>query len=342
MNRDAKLPTRIIDVGMARNGSEEFLEPRLLVTSGSDIGQWVALSHCWGNEPPFISTIYNLSNRMRQLQWSDLPATFRDAIIITRKLGYRYLWIDSLCILQDSPDEWTKEASRMSAYYGDAVVTIASCWTKNQTDGILNKRQTLQAVIKILLRCKSMAEPGSFYVRTYPRSLDYEMNMSPWSCRGWTFQERLLSRRVIYYGQNQLFWQCSKSARYEGRDDPEDHVSKRHIHGSRTFGRLGLDYVLNSSYPDTTSKLAAIMLEWMRIIQEYASKQLKMPVDIFPALSGIARRIAEKTGYHYRAGIWLEAVWISLLWVKNVHVSQIDWRPRGYRAPSWSWASLRP
>ena len=92
------LPTRVIDVGRPGESSE----PALLVTDGQ-CGDWVALSHCWGKGQAFKTKTNNLEGLRRAMLLNILPATIRDAISITKWLGYQYLWVDSLCIIQDSP-----------------------------------------------------------------------------------------------------------------------------------------------------------------------------------------------------------------------------------------------
>jgi hypothetical protein len=142
------LPTRLIDVG-ADGGSL----PKLVLTLPGDEGKWVSLTHVWGKElpqqPRFTSTTQNLQDRMLQLDLTDMPAAFRNAILVTRKLGIRYLWIDSLCILQDSHDQsdWKLEDTRMAEYYGNALVTIVADYAEGDYEGFLNTRKDYKPAI---------------------------------------------------------------------------------------------------------------------------------------------------------------------------------------------------
>jgi hypothetical protein len=119
---DPLLPTRVIDVGPG-DGSEE---PRLIV-SNSNRGKYAALSHCWGSRQQFTTDSNTLRQRMQCIPTSSLPKTFRDAVTITRELQIRYVWIDSLCILQDEDKtDWKREATKMASVYGNSYITIAA------------------------------------------------------------------------------------------------------------------------------------------------------------------------------------------------------------------------
>ncbi|KAH8599532.1 heterokaryon incompatibility protein-domain-containing protein [Bisporella sp. PMI_857] len=114
------LPTRVIDVG-----SDYQRECPKLLECGGQTGSYIALSHCWGSGRHFTTETSNISERMKGMTWGSLPKTFQDAISITRKLKIRYLWIDSLCILQDDSADWDKELSKMSDIYKNSYLTIA-------------------------------------------------------------------------------------------------------------------------------------------------------------------------------------------------------------------------
>jgi hypothetical protein len=98
---DALLPTRIIDVG-----DNEGSTPKLVLSAEGATGRWLSLSHMWGIAGfHFTTTTAALKQRLLGLNLHELPPTFKYAIIVTRKLGFRYLWVDPLCILQDSLDD---------------------------------------------------------------------------------------------------------------------------------------------------------------------------------------------------------------------------------------------
>ena len=121
-----KLPTRVIDVGLS---SSEGPKPYLLCSGGLE-GRYVALSHCWGtaslSNPGFKTERHNYDDLQAGFVLESVPALFRDAIVTTWKLGIQYLWIDSLCIIQDSKDDWEAESAKMGSVYRNAYVTIVA------------------------------------------------------------------------------------------------------------------------------------------------------------------------------------------------------------------------
>jgi hypothetical protein len=95
------MPSRVLDLGKIT--SSERQQIRLIPGEGKR-GQWVALSHAWGNFQPLRTTKETLAVHQAGIEWSELPPTFQDAVVITKKLGFQYLWIDSLCIIQNSTE----------------------------------------------------------------------------------------------------------------------------------------------------------------------------------------------------------------------------------------------
>lgn len=141
---DQPLPMRVIDVGPP-HGSQY---PRLVITNGAS-GHYVALSHCWGEKQQLIADSKNLEKRLEAIPWDIIPKTFQDAIDTTRALGIRYIWIDSLCILQDSIDDWSREALRMGGVYEKARLTIAASHARDSSDGCFFKREAQPESIQI-------------------------------------------------------------------------------------------------------------------------------------------------------------------------------------------------
>ncbi|KAK0100834.1 hypothetical protein ONS95_007281 [Cadophora gregata] len=114
------LPARVVDVG--NNNSPTV---SLHVSTG-ELGEWLTLSHCWGNARIRLTTTANLMSRTGSFAYSRLPKSFRDAIFITRKLGYRYIWIDCLCIVQDCDEDWQRESVKMAEIYANSVLTLSA------------------------------------------------------------------------------------------------------------------------------------------------------------------------------------------------------------------------
>ena len=116
-----KPPTRVLDIG-----TSEAPHVVYLIETQGQRGDYIALSHCWGNSKPFLTTHETLEDMQDGFLPEQAPPTFRDAITVTRKLGVRYLWVDSLCIIQGDTKDWERESSRMGGVYRGAYLTIAA------------------------------------------------------------------------------------------------------------------------------------------------------------------------------------------------------------------------
>lgn len=117
----APLPSRLLDV-RSTSGEVHLVETRLLQTT---IQRYNCLSHCWGTQQPLKTTQQNYSQHLASISWDTIPKTFQDAIQLTRDLGVRYLWIDSLCIIQNNAEDWDRESANMCNIYGNSHLTIA-------------------------------------------------------------------------------------------------------------------------------------------------------------------------------------------------------------------------
>jgi hypothetical protein len=181
-NKTPHLPTRVLDL-LAVGGNITLYE------SLQEEEPYLCLSHCWGTGTQFTTTLGTLQERKSEIQWTDLPPLFQDAVIIARKLGYRYLWVDSLCIIQDDPTDWDREAARMWAIYQGAELTIAATDCPDSSHRILRD---------VDLRSSS---PTTHKLLT----------------RAWFFQERYLSRRVLHFrGKKSLWWECMQDSQRVG------------------------------------------------------------------------------------------------------------------------------
>ena len=328
------LPTRVIDVGPA-NGS---LEPRLALSEGI-LGQYVALTHVWGGLVPVRTLNVNLSSHLAQLSLSSLPATFRDAVIITRRLGFRYLWIDALCIIQDSKEDWEIECARMGDIYRNSTITIAAVDAPNSRIGFLNKRppSISNPPSCRLSQVDSKGNSGVDIEVVQRDPIKLLDEHSPLTFRAWCIQEKLLSPRMLYFGSQQTYWDCNTLAHLEayGSAPPQNE-----LYGGLDFGKAGYAQEMNrmTSIPKEVRGNDRI---WMRFVHEYSSRSLTNLEDKLPALSGLAQDLHKVTGFTYLAGLWKEDLSQCLIWTvedptSNKHRTAA---PTPYTAPSWSWAS---
>jgi hypothetical protein len=186
------LPTRVLDV------RDLHTEGRVLLRRSQDLSehehtQFIALSHCWGtlHLPTLLKS--NLSERMTK-GWKvkELPRTFREAMDVTFNLDISYIWIDSLCIIQDSKTDWNYEAALMASIYRDAFCTIAAVDAVNGEGGLFRPQQPTSSSPCLLGMEGDGEDP--LYVVPYPQSQDTtlrkELALSTWNSRGWILQER--------------------------------------------------------------------------------------------------------------------------------------------------------
>ncbi|RYP71114.1 hypothetical protein DL771_005048 [Monosporascus sp. 5C6A] len=326
----AELPTRVIDVGAL----DSSRGPRLVETQRRSGEEYAALSHCWGGKINRMLTKETLGTFQASLPYSELPANFRDAITITKRLGLRYVWIDALCILQDSKRDWEIEAKRMGPVYRDAAVTISASASTGSTDGILKRAEDTPSPEPVSLRV-SAGEGAQQEVLVTMKDLNEEdlgrLDMSgPLSSRGWTFQESVLSLRLLHYGKRQIYWQCRQG--YQAADGVPP----------------GLRYPESSHYPVFSTLLSSdrgalpdsfdvnhLLMDYYNMVVSFSYRKFTYDSDKLPALSGLAQRIHKALGGAYLAGLWSVDFNRGLLWYPETltceHISE-------YRAPSWSWA----
>jgi hypothetical protein len=202
------LPIRVIDIGEASN------DPLVLRNSNEiDACSYVALSHCWGEYRPgekqsICTHKDNWEQRKVGFQVQDLPKTFQDAIEVTRQLGKRYLWIDSLCIVQSldekETEDWKVESKRMEIVFSSAYCTLAASSAKGSHDGFHRQRLSSQPL-------QIETEDGDrLYVSNEVDNFFDDMKKAPLNGRGWVLQERILSRRTIHFGATQTYFECGE------------------------------------------------------------------------------------------------------------------------------------
>jgi hypothetical protein len=204
------LPTRVLDLGPP--GALSSIS--LLVTNGQR-ARYTALSHCWGAKPPLQTTKATIEALREAIEFTALPKTFQDAIYVTRSLTIRYLWIDSLCIIQDDGFDWERECAKMASVYEGSYLTIAATAAAGGHVGCIhalkpaNQFEYKEEVYFLRQVCNEI-----------PDQSVQPCLSTPLEQRGWAFQESLLSRRVLNFGKNQLFWKCA--SRHTSEDGTVD------------------------------------------------------------------------------------------------------------------------
>jgi hypothetical protein len=305
------LPTRLIDLGVS---DSETCTLRLIETNKSNVPilTYATLSHCWGpvGTRTLTTTSLTLLNRLEGISFQSLPKNFQDAAIIIKSIGIRYLWIDSLCIIQDDENDWELESAKMGKVYLHSTCTIAASASGSSTEGFkeraipiseaclvtkLDNWKIIPSDWKLQNERKWISEvDGSVMIKIFkpsciPPIWDESFSGQPLNQRGWVLQERQLSRRVLHYTKSKLLWEC-RSLR--ACDDMPWGLS----HGSAARKLRVLD-------GREGSWKGGIFNAWHYMTQDYSSMLLTKDTDKLGALSGMAKEVQRSLASNYIAGI---------------------------------------
>lgn len=234
-------PSRLINVGN-KDGNEL---PRLELNGMPSTVSWAALSYCWGGDSQFTlrsDTFQDLKAGIPLAKW---PATLRDAIKITQDLGLQYIWIDALCILQDSASDWRAEATRMRDVYSGAIITIIASESPSTNAGIYAPRPLSPWSSCKLPFNRDTENHSKVWLRPSFRSSVHVSYSDPLQTRGWTLQEGLLAPRTLSFRKDQMMWECSNYRLTEsGHTTLLDHMfdSKDLFHNKNRKNKANLWY----------------------------------------------------------------------------------------------------
>jgi hypothetical protein len=318
--RETHLPTRVIEVS-----SEHYKgPPRLLVTHGTS-GKYIALSYCWGGKQLGMTTSANIASRLLALDLQELSHTVRDAIRTTQRLGIRYLWVDALCIIQNSEDDRIEEIKQMCDIYRRAYITIVAASAAQSSDGFLQPRPTPVSALEIPFWSKS-GVLGTVWVR--PEGW-YDDSSEPINSRCWTLQERLLSPRLIVYASHTVQLQCRQGIFNLGDS----------LNIPAGIGSCYLASVLTGAAKTKGVTRDEAVSDWRSVIMLYSERTLKRPEEKLVALSGLAQAFSEVIQAPYLAGLWSVSMLPSMLLWEVSYSSEVI-RYNDYIAPTWSWISL--
>jgi hypothetical protein len=349
-----------------------YPEP-FLDTPGLLHERYATLSHRWGGVTPARTTLDTIGSK---LTLSSLPKTFQDAITITREMGLKYLWIDSLCIIQDSEEDWKRESRRMGDYYWYAYFNIAASDASDPTKGCFRARNPASAK-----GCKvDISFPGKLCEQVTTAHLiplindDCDWRSKVNSCldpRGWILQERILAARTLFYGRFQLSFCCAVedasesveqgrlffSSSRKGQRNERDQIF-REIQSSlrgpaygpqsrlwiivqpkptKTHPNWEAEYL---QYPKSKTELR-LCNQWLQLVEQYSALELTVPTDKLYAISGLAALFSGKLKVSSCAGMLCSDFRRSLLWRVEDGNPHSAYRLEPALAPSWSWASIK-
>ncbi|KAF1999328.1 HET-domain-containing protein [Amniculicola lignicola CBS 123094] len=323
------LPTRVL----------EIISPqriRLLPTASTPPGKYICLSHCWGKKQLITTTRKTLRRHLSKIPWKALPKTFQDAITFTAHLGLRYLWIDSLCIIQDDDADWRREGANMANIYHNSYLTLSAAKSADSSGGLFATSHPDFVSQSFLVRdtegqecCLHIRSPLEHKLRANPPNI----LPLPLMTRGWTLQEMILPPRIIHFLKNEILWECNTLSDCECGVQSKDDESRS----------------LNTTLARPISALRTLDSEevakrWRIVVEEYRTRSLTYEKDIFPALQGLAKFYSGFREGEYVAGCWTDDLIGDLLWFvppnRNLEPG-FRARPEKWRGPTWSWAGVR-
>jgi hypothetical protein len=296
------------------------------VTENMRPDRYACLSHRWGSSRQMhVTTTQNLVQRKEHgIPLNVLPLSCAHAIEICRKIDIMYLWVDSLCILQDSLDDWRNQAAKMGNIYAGGFLTIAAAKAANLKDGCFSRTEEpyIGAEVvdypDVLVRC---IPPLPGMVSTVLHEEDW-----PLYDRGWVYQEMELSSRILIYGAQEVMWQCRDESQRESRSDWVTGVGPAQSQNYFSFNPIQQN---DQYYED----------RWRAIVARYSSRKLTFHSDRLPALAAIAQRVcAVRPNDKYLAGLWRQSIMEDLLWRSTESSTLQEQKPN--TVPTWSWASV--
>ena len=302
---NSRLPTRVVKIL-----DDEILE----LHAGEEFGLYTALSYCWEGVQRFATTLATIGRNSMGCKRSDLPQTLQDAILLTRMLGLQYIWIDSSCIIQDSVADKLQEIPNMSLYYKNAYVTICA-GGESCNQGFLQIHDECEqhpglGVTKHLLKLSYLCPDETVGTVYFYEESPYFLSWEPISRRAWTFQERLLSPRVLIYG-SRLLWQCHSAQHSDGGVEDWSFDTS-----ASDYRRLQINFTKvdesSKKQPPKTDISSVQYIDssndpfgsWYRAVHEFSRRQLTFPEDKLSAIAGFATEFSKLSGDEYLAGLW--------------------------------------
>lgn len=340
------LPTRVIDC-------KHLSRPKLLLSRGIT-APYTALSYVWGEGQKYRTQTTNVKRYMTcGINVCVLGQTIRDAIEVTRRLGLRYLWVDALCIIQDSDEDKANELVKMRSIYRDAYLTIIASSAPRASAGFLHTH-TLAAEYAEHPRLPFYTRDGRVgsmfaYSQDGP-AMVYDPMKEPVNTRAWCLQERLLSPRKLVYASDTLQYHC-QTAMADVGDSISGKPIGEQLHDVMFQATDKADIAARLS-KWTSSDWQGLHELWRMVVSNYTRRSLTEQGDKLHAFAGVAEefdRIWGEYAGRYIAGVWEKLLPDDLLW----HHDPLPWsetssataltlRARLDRsfAPSWSWASV--
>lgn len=342
------LPTRIINVSDPRKphleGGYQRCQP------------YVTLSYKWGDGRRYLTTTQNVQAHQREIPLQHLPATFKDAIHVAHTLGYEWLWIDALCILQDCEEDRKREMGVMDEIFRCSILTLFAAAGDSVDAGLSatrDPRDVKPCLLQLTTTLDGQTVKGPAYVK-----VDSGSGWHPLFSRAWVLQEQVLATRGLIFGSAQLRWRCLCESTSESRPGFRGKIASLKDLGTPQYGGMqsysgGYDgfnllrmwIQKKNPLPDRGDWRRDNHYDhWYDLIEGYSNRQLTYSADVLPAVSGLANALSKTQSCTYLAGLWEEDMHIGLTWYVSegpdrFSASHYYVDRAKLHVPSWSWAS---
>jgi len=294
----------------------------------------------------------NIEKFKEEIGLGSMSKTFQDAIHVARRLGIEYIWIDSLCIVQDDKTDWLQESEQMGNIYANAYVTIAATWAADGNDGLDSIRPPCQW-FKVPFDGND-EKKGYTWFTDGTWTSETDLDDAPLNTRGWVFQEKTLSRRIVHYAASQVYWECKQ--RFVGEEGEREILHKgallepsrfwTSVNGVSHIGAIPLERENDArDKKDSGFQLREFYGRWRTFLRYYCTRDFTKESDRLIALLGIIRVVERQTGLRCVDGHWDDGSWKfvrELMWFpkEQGRLSVLDDGRKARLCSSWSWASL--
>ena len=293
---------------------------------------YAALSYCWGaTKQVKLSKAEVKDFSKKGVLISSLPKTIQDAIFTTRQLDLKYLWIDALCIIQDSTEDKDREVARMAVIYMNATITISAAAAADCGDGFLQDREEVALRLRAAMCLPVLAYSDEETLAvvewvylcpdTYAGHKIKTFDEETISKRAWTYQETTLSPRLLIYGSGPPQWHCREVWKIIGlRVHPNNLPNPNYTSGVMKItledGRISADGTIKTVErpPPPPDEIGLWHTNWFPVLENYSRRGLTVRTDKLAALSALAAEYQSQENGTYAVGLWSASLPRSLLW----------------------------
>lgn len=356
----AFVPTRLLQL------ESSGIEPSFRLVHAPEVAPstpYVTMSHCFEDDVDDDSlrlTKSNLTQLSSPRPVSALPLAFREVLTVVSRLGLTHLWVDRLCVIQDSSSDQVAEAIKMRDVFSNSFVSITALGSTNPSSGLFSMRDpTLVAptVFDFPVDGEGTVIPHRHELEV-PRAYRRFFGDDPLATSASVLQERLLAPRVLHFGSKMVFWECHEATCAEIHPlgveeamkslcfmpmwfEPEEEETNKNqeIHRHKKPWKTLLNGPDGWLQDDPADQ---VFDNWFAMVALYSTCSLKTPEQKLPGMAGLAgdmKRLLQNCGCEdigYLAGMWKMMLPGGLMWTMR----EPGRRPVTYRSPSWSWAAV--